>query len=451
MARKSVELKAHKDDKVKISEGILEASGPDKPMTDEQRKLLDSLMVDIKQLNRDIEAAEFVEDQIANRDTQSRKVPPAEVRNEGAGARVQIVNQMRPAKLRAFTGVDAEQNAYRAGMWAVATLWNNSKAKQWCKDHGMPMILNAAVEGDDAKGGFLVPDVMERAVIDLREQYGVFRQLARIRPMSSDFMTVPRRAGGLTAYALGEAADFTVSDKSWSAVNLTARKWGVLAKYSSEIAEDAIISIADDLASEIAYAFAVAEDGAGFNGDGTSTYHGITGVVTKMQAVIGAGQLAGAVDAATNHDTFAEIDATDLTTVMAKLPLYASMRPDCAWICSQPAWSLVFQRLQAAAGGNTKTDVAGKMIDSYLGYPVIKSQAMPTSTGDLSDKVMLFFGSVSAAISMGTRRGVTLAVSMDRYFESDQIGIRGIERFDINVHDIGDATTAGPLVALIGE
>jgi HK97 family phage major capsid protein len=64
---------------------------------------------------------------------------------------------------------------------------------------------------------------------------------------------------------------------------------------------------------------------------------------------------------------------------------------------------------------------------------------------------MLLFGSPSAAMSMGTRRGVTLATSMDRYFESDQIAIRGTERFDIVVHDIGDTATAGPLVALIGE
>lgn len=449
--RKSVQLKQNRDEKIKLAESILEASGPDKPLNDEQRKLLDSLMADIKILNKDIEAAEFVEDAAANRDTQGRRVTAPQPADDAAARqnRVVISNQMRPSRLRAFRGQEAEQNAYRAGMWAVATLWGHAKAKQFCKDHGIPMILNAAVEGDDTKGGFLVPDVMERAIIDLREVYGAFRQIARIRPMASDFMTVPRRAGGLTAYAVGEASDLTASDKSWSAVNLTARKWGVLAKYTSEIAEDAIISIADDLASEIAYAFAVAEDTAGFNGDGTSTYHGITGVVTKFQAVIGAGQLAGAMDAATNHDTFAEIDNTDLTNLMGKVPIYALGRS--AWICSGVAWATVFARLQVAAGGNTKTELAGQLYDSYLGYPIIKSPIMPTSTGDLSDKVMLLFGDAASAISMGTRRGVTLAVSTDRYFESDQIGIRGIERFDVNVHDIGDATTPGPLVALIGE
>src|SRR4029077_10220309 len=105
------------------------------------------------------------------------------------------------------------------------------------------------------QGGFLVPEVLERAIIDLREDYGVFRQLARIRPMASDFVTIPRRTGGLTAVPIGEGSDITESTKGWNNVNLTARKWAVLAKYSSELAEDAIISIAEDLSGEIAYAF----------------------------------------------------------------------------------------------------------------------------------------------------------------------------------------------------
>src|SRR5678815_3411213 len=182
------------------------------------------------------------------------------------------------------------------------------------------MIRNAQSEGSNTAGGFLVPDVMERTIIDLREDYGVFRQLARIRPMSSDHMVIPRRSSGLTAVPIGEGVEITDSTKLWNNVTLTARKWAVLTKYSSEIAEDAVISIAEDLASEIAYAFAYAEDNAGFNGDGSSTYHGITGIVKKFtnQVSAGASTYAGALDAASGHDTFAEIDATDLINLTAK-------------------------------------------------------------------------------------------------------------------------------------
>ena len=40
--------------------------------------------------------------------------------------------------------------------------------------------------------------------------------------------------------------------------------------------------------------------------------------------------------------------------------------------------------------------------------------------------------------------------SPSRYMEFDQIGFRAVERFTINWHGLGDATTAGAAVGLIG-
>jgi HK97 family phage major capsid protein len=51
---------------------------------------------------------------------------------------------------------------------------------------------------------------------------------------------------------------------------------------STEIAEDAVIAIADWLVGEIAYAFASKEDDCGFNGDGTSTYGGMRGISADL-------------------------------------------------------------------------------------------------------------------------------------------------------------------------
>jgi HK97 family phage major capsid protein len=145
----------------------------------------------------------------------------------------------------------------------------------------------------------------------------------------------PAARGGVTAYWVGENARSPSRRRAGSQVQLVAKKLGALSRMSTELAEDAVISIADDLAQEMGYAFAVAEDAAGWTGDGTSTYGGITGVKTKLGGVIGSGQFAGAVDGASGHDTFAEIDANDLANVMAKLPKYAET--NAKWYCSQPA------------------------------------------------------------------------------------------------------------------
>jgi HK97 family phage major capsid protein len=134
---------------------------------------------------------------------------------------------------------------------------------------------------------------------------------------------------------------------------------------------------------------------------------------------------------------------------MAALPAYALS--NAKWYCSQPAFSLVFERLVAAGGGNTIDTMAGPAQYRYLGYPIVISQKMPTSTGDLSDVAMILFGDLRAACIMGDRRGFRFLTSNERYMEYDQIGLLGVERFDIVVHSLGDGTTAGPIVALVGE
>ena len=100
----------------------------------------------------------------------------------------------------------------------------------------------------------------------------------------------------------------------WDDVNLVARKLAVLTRMSSELAEDAIIDLAAWLAEEVAYAFAEKEDDCLFNGDGTSTYGGIQGVLNKLSGK------AGAMSATSGVDTFAEVS---WSTESLCLPIYS--------------------------------------------------------------------------------------------------------------------------------
>jgi HK97 family phage major capsid protein len=156
---------------------------------------------------------------------------------------------------------------------------------------------------------------------------------------------------------------------------------------------------------------------------------------------------AGAVAAAGGHNTLAEIDSDDLTNVMAAVPQYALR--GSKWYCSPVAWALIFEPLLMAGGGNTIQNLADGSPMRFLGYPVVVTPSLPTSTGDLATEVVLLFGNMRQAVAMGDRRQIRLMLSEHRYYELDQIGLRGTERFDINVHDLGDGTTAGPLVGLV--
>lgn len=351
-----------------------------------------------------------------------------------------ITSGYRVGKLKAFKN---DQDAYDVGQFLMATFGGNRLANEYCKQRG---IFNANTEGVNSQGGVLVPSVLEKTIIDLRENYGVVRQNARVRVMTSDTLDIPRKSSRVSASFYGEGTAISETNAAFDMVKLVAKKLGVISLISSELMEDAIISIADDFANDAALAFATKEDQCWASGDGTSTYGGIVGLSSAFNST-----LAGWVVAQTNHDTFAELDATDLALVMGKLPAYARQGQGGAkWYCSQLAHDQVFQRLAATAGGNTVQSVSGKFEPSYLGYPIVVSQALPAVSTTLSGVPMLYFGNLQMSTSLGDRRGISVKTSTEIKFFEDQVAIKATERIDIINHDLGTTTAAGPLVVLVG-
>lgn len=336
--------------------------------------------------------------------------------------------------------IKAVDQAYTVGMWFKATIFNNAEAQEWCKSRGVA-ITKAQGEGVDSAGGFLVPEELMANIIVLREQFGVFRQECQVVPMGSDTVNWPRRTGGLTAYFTGENTALTESQAAWDNINLTAKKLAVLTRMSTEIEQDAVIAIADWLVGEIAYAFALKEDDTGFNGDGTSTYGGMRGTTVLA---IDANHTAGKFQV--SSATWSSMVLKDLTSTMGLLPQYAIA--GAKWYMSQQAFYTIVANITAGAGGNRLDILAQGLERRLLGFPVVIAQKLPISTPG-SGKVMFHFGDLAKASMLGERRGVTIKRSDQRYFENDQIGLLGTERFDVNNHDLGDNTNAGPLVSAV--
>lgn len=352
-------------------------------------------------------------------------------------------------RLQSFKNTPAgREQAYRMGRWLAANLLQHEQSMIWCRQNGVGLdIMNAAATSPNTAGGALVPEPLSTAIIELMDTYGLMRQSADVVPMTSDTLSIPRRTGGLTAYFIGENQEGTESDGTWDNVNLVAKKVMVLTRMSSEIAEDAIVSMADKLTMEIALAFALKEDQCGLIGTGTSTYGGMIGVLVK--AIDGDHALAK-VEAASGHDTFAEVDADDLLKLMAAVPLYA--RQGAAWYCSPTAKSLIIDAINMSGGGNTAQILASAAQEAFLGYPVRMTPIMnDDATATLNGGVMIAFGNMAKAVTMGTRRDIRVQLSEHRYFELDQVGVKGTERFDINVHDLGSATVKSPFAVLVGK
>lgn len=349
---------------------------------------------------------------------------------------------------RAFPGrgPDVDARYQRAGQWLLATIYQNEKAAVWCKSNDVH-IIKAAGGGIDSNGGFLVPTELSNAILDIRDGYGAFRRRARIIPMASDNTTVPRRTGGANAFFVGGNNGNGVNLETGANVDqigLTAKKIASLIRLSSEIEEDAISDVVDFVANEIGFAFAAQEDDCAFNGDGTSTYGRMRGIGS---IVLDSSHAKAKVSAATGHNTFLTIDASDLANLMGAVT--AAAVPNAAWFCSQTCFAQTLCRI-AATGYLPMVDLDGIMTPYFLGFPVILTQRLPLVGTTLSGKVMLAFGDMYMGAALGQRRGLTLARSEDRYLDQDEIAVLGTERFHSVIHGLGDNTNSGPLAALVG-
>lgn len=347
-------------------------------------------------------------------------------------------------KLKSFKNTrEGIDSAYRFGRWFAAAA-GHTKSLEWCRTNGIPVVREKAhVEGTNSAGGFLVPEEMDSELVTLREEYGVFRREARVIQMSSDTRNVSKRIGGLTAYAVGEASPITKSTQTFGQNKLVAKKVGVLTEISSELNEDSLVNLGDEAADEIAQALAFFEDNAGFNGDGTSPYHGIVGLSTVLTD---ATYQVADMGAAT---TYAGVALADLVAAFRKLPAWASTRNNIKVYCNKQAWHGVFERLQAVGGGNTMQTLAdGLRTPAFLGYPVVWAQSIPVS--ETGGATFAYIGDLRLAAYFGDRRSTAIDFSNTAgdAWENDLIGVRATERIDIINANVGSASTYGAVIKL---
>lgn len=416
------------------------------PMTEEQEASLRSLTERAGKLQDQIEFLRKVEAKslelraVLERAAPARVIEATVTTEETPAVEKRTVYAVPKShgNLRAFRNAE---DAYRAGMHIKGFLLGDAEARRWCYDHGVES--RAQGSGTNAAGGVLVAEELSREIIRLVEEYGAFAANARRMPMTSETMLMARRKGGLTARAVGENVEVTPSDVTFDNVELVAKIWGVANRTPMSLIEDSVIDLADLMAQETAQAFAEAVDNAAFIGTGSQAYHGVTG----LQVAIDDGtHTASVVTAESGEDLFADLTVTSFAKVIAKLPLYA--RRNAKWYIHPAGWASSMLRLSAAAGGNTKSDIAGGFAESFLGYPVVLCQPLTSALSGTTGQIACLFGDLTQSSTLGDRRAISIKTDESRYIEYDQLFTFATMRAAIVNHDLGTNSVAGPVVAL---
>lgn len=349
-------------------------------------------------------------------------------------------------RLRAFHGPNAEERAYRAGMWYKGHVFGDADARRWCRDHGVE--ARALSEGSQGALGNLVVDEVLDTVIKLVDDYGTFPAYSRNVPMSSDVLIQPRRTGGVVAEFVGENTTIPDSDPAWDKVTLVAKKLVVSTRCSSEFLEDSIIALADYITDEFARAIALKVDECGWTGTGAASFGEMTGVAVEIAKPAHS----ASVYTSPTAESFEEITIDDFTAVLAKCPLYAQR--NAAWYISPAGFAASMQRLALSSGstglsgGNTARDVASGLGLQFLGFPVRLVHVLNGTLGTDNGKIKVLFGDLGLSTMYGVRRQMSIRTSTERYAELDQTLMLATTRFAALTHDVGSTTVAGPLVAL---
>ena len=366
----------------------------------------------------------------------------------------------RVSHVRGFRpGADVGERAYKAGQF-FRSAFGDTDAKRWIADNAPE--YRAQGYTTDTLGGNLLPAPVLDEVIVLVNEYGQFVPNVRSVTMTAETLSIPKRTGGLTGYWVSENNTISDSNASWSRVNLVAKKLAVSNRLSNEILSDSLIDLSSYIVTEIGRAFAQTTDLAGFLGDGTSTYGGITGVVKALSTKYdnagnvstgnGGTALKGMYQSAA-ATSFETLSITDFTTAMAALPMYA--RSNAKWFISPAGFAASMQRLALTsgsgtglAGGNSQNDVQNALGLRFMGYPVVLVNVLDSTLGTDNSKVKVLFGDLELGAIYGDRKAMTIRTSTERYAELDQTLMVAVNRFDIAVHGTGSTTEVGTVVAM---
>lgn len=305
------------------------------------------------------------------------------------------------------------------------------------KARDQEIVGKGAIEGVNIQGGALVPKDFIPELIVLLNEYGAARQLCNFRTVSREVIELPRRTADPTVSWTGEAAASSDQDPAYDNVQVTAKKLQGIMYVSSELLNDAALSIVDDMFNGFANGIALKEDNAFFLGDGTSTYGGVTGFLNAIGT-------AGVSTSAGN--TWSAMTDAELQAFLGKIPSYA-WSGSVKLTCTPNAFFSIINRVSRGMGGVTYTESqTGVVKPVYNGYPVVYNNVMASASA-VSTKSVLAGDFDMAAKAIEVSGSLEFATSEHYRFANDQLTLRARERVGITVHDAGDSTNAGPVVA----
>ena len=238
-------------------------------------------------------------------------------------------------------------------------------------------------EGIDSKGGYLVPQEMNDAIVTKLREENVMRQLATVITTESKHK-IPILASQPSASWIAEGQEIPLKDETFSQVELDAHKLAAGVKVSNELLQDSYYNLEDFFIQEFGKSLAAAEEDAFINGGADSdTSNRPTGILTSLDS-----------DNYVASSSTNQFSIDDLIDTVYSLP--RPYRQNASWLMHDSFLQKI--RLQKSDYQYFwQPSLVDNEPEKLLGYPVFTSPFMPQTpaTQNAAGKPIALFGDFS--------------------------------------------------------
>lgn len=344
-------------------------------------------------------------------------------------------------------------DADKAEAWAAAMRLNlmNSggiERNYAARADDLAIVGKAYSTIENEKGGYLVVPEYSAEVLYMTEAYGTARKLASEVRMSSDKWEGPRQTSIGVMTPRAEGASVTSTQGTVDLVTLIAKTASARMQWTREFFADSAVSIADNIAKQLAEAFAIRVDQDYFNGDGSGTYNGHVGLKNLTT------DTGGRITTVNGAGGWGAITYGNILDLMAT-PINVTNPNGLVFACSR---QFFFSTLMRITYGLAKAQTDRPIADpspvgggdaSLMGLPLYFSQVMPTATANAQR--CLYFGDFAGASKIGIREELDLMQSEHTSAANGMIDLYAHARYAVNIHGHGRSDTAatGMIAALL--
>jgi HK97 family phage major capsid protein len=303
------------------------------------------------------------------------------------------------------------------------------KAKAYGREHGMSAaqaaksmgyhtVAKALNQTTAAAGGDTVVPEFASEVIELLRARSVVRAAgARVVPMSTSTLSIPKQTGSGTAAYVGESANIPPSQQTVARITLTEKKLVALTPITNDLLMNSSIQADEFVRDDLVSVMALREDLAFIRGDGAGNTP--TGILNRTLA----GNKFNMSAVALATPTLAEL-RREFAKLLGKLQLANVPMVDCAWLM-HPRTALY---LSTVADGNGNLVYGGQLEQGKLGgFPVFLTTQIPINLTVASDTDCseIYFGSFRHAL-IGDRMSIQAEVFSNAAYHNGSAVVAGI-------------------------